>query len=178
MADHGDLARYVCLGGLEVQMHPEQELVRLLVERLPRIVVGMDEKVLFGFEMPLAAAEKIVMLGGNIAKRAAVAVERGPAAALGPKHGRGGALHGLAEHDFVIAEQRNKRALAFEAEQTVDHLAAVGAAVDIVAEKDQGLALDLAAPLGVGLDLGEETREQIHAAVDVADSVDELALRQ
>ena len=83
------------------------------------------------------------------------------------------------EHDrLVIAlEEVRVESLRQRTEQHVDHAAAVMAAIDVVAEKNQGSPFCFFALRRIGRDLVEQQSEQVRPAVNVADGIDELALR-
>ena len=71
-------------------------------------------------------------------------------------------------HLLVVAAQADDRAgrlRLLPAHQEFDHAAAVGTAVDVVAEKDVARAV----PAGLGLARREQALELVEAAVDIAD---------
>jgi hypothetical protein len=84
------------------------------------------------------------------------------------------------EHDcLVIAlEEMRIEPSRQPGKQHVDHLFAVRPSVYVVAEKNQRPPLCLFASRHVGCDLGEQRGKQVCPAVNVADGVNKLALRQ
>ncbi len=83
------------------------------------------------------------------------------------------------EHDLLVIalEEMHVESLRQLAEQHVDHAGAVMPAIDIVAEKNEGPPFCVLASLRVGRDPREQQSEQVRPPVNVADGIDELALR-
>jgi hypothetical protein len=83
------------------------------------------------------------------------------------------------EHDrLVIAlEEMRIESLRQPGEQEIDHFSAVRPPVDIIAEKDKRPPLCTFPSRHVRRDLGQHRGEQVRPAVDVADGINELALR-
>ena len=84
------------------------------------------------------------------------------------------------EHDrLVIAlEEMRVEPSRQPGEQEIDHLSAVRPPVDVVAEENKGPPLCSFPSRHIRSDLSEQRREQVGPAVNVANGVNKLALRQ
>jgi hypothetical protein len=84
------------------------------------------------------------------------------------------------EHDrLVIAlEEMCVEPSRQPGEQEIDHLSAVRSSVDVVAEENKGPPLCPLPSRHIRSDLGQQRREQVGPAVNIANGVNKLALRQ
>ena len=107
----------------------------------------MDD-ALQALEIPVVAES----LGG-IAAEAEPAGEQGSGAAC-PQH-----------HDLVVSPEMDELAALAQVDEEIDHSFGIGAAIDVVAERDQGIIL-------LDLNLGYQGLEGREAAMDIADRED------
>ncbi len=171
-----------------------QQVFRLLpLQRHARLHPGMDEGVIALLmqqrqpvqEVAMRARQKRVefLLRPHQLERPrrrmrrvdAVARQRLPAA-IGEPVGTDRDIDEEAQHEVLVVALEVDR---FESggrrlQEQVDDLARLGAAVDVIAEIDHDVARRRPV-LGVGRDHGVQKREQVGAAVDVADGIEPRA---
>ena len=143
---------------------PAEVAPRLAIQRAAGEVVAVDEKVARPFDHVAPTADEFDVFGFDLAnaKTFAVGVERLGAAVDEPFLDRHQAVDRVEHHLLVVALNALDVALLAKSEQLIDAVAAVGAAVDHVAEDDERI-------VGSELQSVDERRQGCVAAVDVAD---------
>ena len=111
----------------------------LAVQRHARPIVAVQEEVRLGFVDQAALAEEVEVLRGHALGHApAVGIQRlFPAEQPPIAHQLHAAVADPQHHLVVVAQQRNELALLPQFQQAVERSAAVGAAVDVIAQRDQ-----------------------------------------
>jgi hypothetical protein len=121
-----------------VQRLPPQFVIGLLFQRQMAQVVRVDEKMPSGFIVRDAALEEFDMPSGDLVRvRAAVGIEGLAAAVPQPVAKTGRAAAHLEEHLVMVAQDRHKTTSVAQGDKHFDGPRAVGAAVHIVAQRDE-----------------------------------------
>ena len=164
MADDGRLARTVRAGLANLQRLPKERFGGLGLQRQFGQVVAVNVEVTVRLVEQPAASQELDVSGGNLIElQGAVGFQGGIAAEQQPIDVELLLTVVDRQHHFVVvAQQRHQVALRLQAQQPLDHAAAVGAAVDVVAQQHQ--RIDRLRP-----DRRQQRFQRGQAAVDVAD---------
>ena len=165
VADDGGLAGTVRAGLADFHRVPEKRLRRLGRKRQVGQIVAVNVEVPLRLVEQPAAAQELDVRRRECPRAAAMPYDS--SVALPPNISQSTynsrlAVVDLQHHFVVIAQQRDQAALPPELQQPLDRAAAVGAAVDVVAQRDDRV-------VRLRPDRRQQRLQRGQAAVDVAD---------
>lgn len=155
------------------QRVPTQVMHRLLAQRQQRIVRRVGKKVSILFIAIDHRVEKLAMVGRY---KLAIAVEpitvqSAEPAVLEPDVMVEFAAENIEHHFLVIAHDGNHASATSELDQHIEHRFRIGAAVDVIAQQDQGV-------VGIGRDRSDQSAQRPVTTVDIANRYQSLAQRR
>lgn len=151
VADHSLFSANVRGRNRIAERVPSPKWPALAGQRLLGMVAAVDEEMRVGFPIVAPGADEIDVLRGDtmVAARSAIGVERRLSAADEPIVRLTAIIEIIQHHLFVVAQERHQATALSEHQQLVDHAAAIGAAIDTIAEHNHRI-------VGIGLDLSEQ----------------------
>lgn len=151
----GDPGDAVALGGvtaddgfagdvadLSGEVLPKEDDVGLGREGHRGIHSGVNENVGVGFPEALGVIQKGPVLFGDVFERfGTVGIHGGVASVHHPECGDlASLLAGIHHHDLMISTERDELCFLLESDQALDHIFAVRASIDVVAQGDEGVS--------------------------------------
>src|SRR5205823_553381 len=130
MADDRQLAIFVRRRHMKMQMLPEQQIVRLLIQRNIGRVIRVHEEVRPNLVISPASANERQMLFRNIAQLPIVAPHRCGPAAFQPRPDDSRILQGIKEHQLVVSQKWHDATAALKLQYEIQYAAAVRPAID------------------------------------------------
>lgn len=164
VTDDGGAAGEMGLGRVPLERLPAEVAPRLAIQRAAGEVVAVSKEVARPFDHIAPGTNEFDVLGFDLAnaKAFAVGVERLGAPVNEPFLNRHQAVDRVEHHLLVVALNAIEMAALAEGEKLIDAVAAVGSAVNDVAEDDERV-------VGRQLQAIDQRRQGDVAAVDVAD---------